>query len=467
MESEIVSLNPGRNFEELGRTRCSTRAQIESAVLAAKRALPEWRRLTVDERCRYVDRFRELLQKHANEVAELQSKEMGKPIAESRQELVSSIRFLKNQTEKASRLLATRVLDSYSTHQTEARYEPYGVAAVITPWNFPTGQFVANSSQTLLAGNVVVLKHSEECVLTSKLLGKLACEAEFPDGVFQVLYGAEEVAKFLLAQDIEFVHFTGSSAVGKEIYRSAAAKFLPVTLEMGGSSPAIVTQDVDVAAAARSIFYERFKNCGQICCALKRLYVQEGVFDTLMEELCALAESQVVGDPLDPATTLGPLAAARQVDVLEDQLGRGIQDGASVVSGGSRLPNSHGAYFEPTIVEGVSNDSPLMQEEVFGPVLPMMPFKEIDDAIALANDSRFGLSAFVYGKELKIVERIVSELEAGQVSVNGASYFSNRAPFGGYKDSGIGRVRGDEGYFDVTQAKVVGRPTNRTVHRSH
>ena len=188
MNCDIISLNPGRNFEEIGRVPCSSATQVNSAVASAQRAFPAWRQLAVEERCVYVDRFRKLLEEHAREVAELQSKEMGKPIKESHQELESSIRFLKNQTEKAARLLASRVFDSYSTHQTEAHYEPYGVAAVITPWNFPTGQFVANSSQVLLAGNVVIVKHSEECVLTSQLLASVIAEARFPKGVFQLLF---------------------------------------------------------------------------------------------------------------------------------------------------------------------------------------------------------------------------------------------------------------------------------------
>ena len=215
MISEMISTNPGRNFEEIGRVRSSTSVQIDSAVEAAKRSFLKWRQMTIEERCAYVDRYRELLERYAGEVAQLQSKEMGKPITESYQELTSAVRFLKNQTEKAARLLASKVLDSYPTHQTVAHYEPHGVAAVITPWNFPTGQFVANSSQALLAGNVVVLKHSEECVLTSQLLASLIEKAQFPEGVFQVLYGDGQVGRALIENEIDFIHFTGSSAVGR------------------------------------------------------------------------------------------------------------------------------------------------------------------------------------------------------------------------------------------------------------
>ena len=461
MQSEIISTNPGRNFEEIGRVRSSTPAEIDSAVVAARRAAPEWGRMTIEDRCVCVDRYRELLEDHAGEVAELQSKEMGKPIRQSRQELRSAVRFLKNQTEKVEKLLAPRLLDSYPTHRTEVHYEPWGVAAVIVPWNFPTSQFVANASPVLLAGNAVLFKHSEECVLTSHLLASLMEKAGFPEGVFRSLHGDGSVGQALLERDIDFIHFTGSSAVGKEIYKKAAEKFVPVTLEMGGSSPAIVTEEVDLKKTARSVFYERFKNCGQICCALKRLYVQESVVDDLVQELAAIAEDQVVGDPLEERTTLGPLAASRQLDQLEDQLRRATQAGASIVAGGRRPPGLQGAYLLPTIVTGTTNDSPLIQEEVFGPVLPVMPFQTVDQALELANDSPYGLSAFVYSEEEATAKKLVRELKAGQVSVNGASYFSNHAPFGGYKESGIGRVRGDEGLFEATQMKVVGRPVRR------
>jgi len=222
MNFEVVSRNPARDFEELGRVRCSHKLEIREAVGAAKQALQGWRRTPVQVRCEYVDRFRELVAERADELAELQSKEMGKPIEESNQELQSSIRFLQNQIEKAAILLARRNLDSYSTHRTIAHYQPFGVAAVIIPWNFPTGQFVANSSQTLIAGNTVVLKHSEECVLTSRLLASLIEQTEFPAGVFQVLYGGAEVGQALVEQDVDFIHFTGSSAVGKRIYKQAA-----------------------------------------------------------------------------------------------------------------------------------------------------------------------------------------------------------------------------------------------------
>ncbi|MFO8176013.1 MAG: aldehyde dehydrogenase family protein [Longimicrobiales bacterium] len=458
MRSEIISTNPGRNFEEIGRVRCSTPAEIDQAVAAARPAAFQWGRMTIEERCVFIDRYRELLEEHWGEIAELQSKEMGKPIIESHQEIESSVRFLKNQTEKAGKLLAPRILDSYPTHRTEAHYEPYGVAAVIIPWNFPTSQFVANSSPLLLAGNVVVLKHSEECVLTSQLFASLIEKAGFPEGVFQLLYGDGRIGQFLLEKDIDFIHFTGSSVIGKEIYKKAAEKFVPVTLEMGGSSPAIVTEEVDLKKTARSVFYERFKNCGQICCALKRLYVQDTVVEKLVQELSVIAEQQVVGDPLEESTTLGPLAASRQLEELEDQLRRAKRAGASVVAGGSRPAGLEGAYFLPTIVTGTGNDSPLIQEEVFGPVLPVMSFETVDEAIELANDSPYGLSAFVYSEVESTQKRLVRELEAGQVSVNGASYFSNHAPFGGYKNSGIGRVRGDEGLFEATQIKVVGKP---------
>ena len=216
MSSQVISTNPGRMFEEIGRVGCSNAAQIDSAVNAAKRAFPGWRQMTVEDRCVYVNRYRELLEKRAGDIAELQSKEIGKPITQSHEELTSAIRFLKNQTEKAATLLASRILDSYATHQTELHCEPYGVAAVITPWNFPTGQFIANSSQVLISGNAVILKHSEECVLTSQLLASLAREAQFPEGIFQVLYGDGEVGSDVTGEGCRFYPLHGEFRSGKK-----------------------------------------------------------------------------------------------------------------------------------------------------------------------------------------------------------------------------------------------------------
>ena len=456
--ADLISTNPAKGFLEIGRVPVSTKEEVVEAVEKAREAQKSWGQASVETRLGHVADYTNILERKAGAVAELQTQEMGKPIRESQSELRSSIQFLKNQLEKASTILGTSTLDQYASHQTLSRHEPYGVAAVITPWNFPTSQFICNSFQALISGNTVILKHSEECVLTSQLLASIANEAGLPEGVLEVVYGDGSVGKQLLEEPVDFIHFTGSSNIGREIYRKAAEKFVPVTLEMGGSSPAIVTKDVDIPRVARSIYTERFKNCGQICCALKRLYVAKEVYQELVEELISLVRKQAVGDPLLETTTIGPLCADRQVELLSDQLARGLEGGGEVVEGGSRDTQLDGAFFQPTIVVDCNQQSSLIQEEIFGPVLPIITFDDPEEALQLANDSEYGLSAFVYSRDEALTNHLVQNIRAGQVSINGASYFSNNAPFGGYKNSGIGRVRGNAGLIESSQVKVIGTP---------
>jgi len=315
--------------------------------------------------------------------------------------------------------------------------------------------------QPLLAGNTVVFKHSEECPLTSQLFAELMEKAGFPAGVFTCLYGDGVVGEMLLNQDINLIAFTGSSKVGEMIYKKAADKFIPAILEMGGSSPAIVFDDVDLDKTCLSVFVERFTNNGQICCALKRLIVHESIHDEIVKKITNIIKEQIVGDPLDEKTTIGSLSAKRQLEALELQVEDAKKLGATIVIGGKRPEGLDGAYYMPTLITNTTPDMRVVTEEVFGPVLPVIAFKTEEDAIRIANDTQYGLSAFVYSKDLKRANRIVHALEAGQVSINGCSYFSVNAPFGGYKRSGIGRTKGDIGFLQVTRQKVISRPSKK------
>lgn len=458
MPKELISTDPGHGYEEVGRIKISTKEEIKDAVAKARGAYPMWRALSVKERAEYFRKFLALHRKCGKELAELMTREMGKPITESLREVDVRAVMLERDVDRAEKVLAPKVLDEFETYRTELHLEPFGVCASIAPWNFPTSQFFIGVGQPLLSGNTVVFKHSEECPLSSKFLADLMDEAGFPDGVFTCLYGAGDVGKTLMEQDIDLISFTGSSKVGEMLYKIAAEKFIPAVLEMGGSSPAVVFEDVDIKKTAASIFGERFGNCGQICAALKRLYVHESILDELVAELKTLAEAQTVGDPLDAKTTVGPLVAERQLDLLETQVDDARKKGATIVTGGKQPDGLSGAYFLPTILTNVTPGMRVVSEEVFGPVLPVMSFKDEKEAIAIANSLPYGLSAFVYSKDAKRADRVASALESGQVSINGFSYFSPNAPFGGYKRSGIGRMRGNIGFYYVTQEKVIARP---------
>ena len=458
MPEYVISTNPARNFEEIGRIQTTALSEIELAVREAKAAFPGWKSLTLEERIPFFESFISAYRDRADDIAELSSKEMGKPIRESSSEVHGKADWLSEQLDNARKMLAVNPLDQFDDYITELHHEPFGVAAVITPWNYPSAQMFVGVMQALIAGNTVVFKHSEECLLTSQLLSECMVEAGFPPGVFTTIYGDGQVGKQLLEQPIDFIHFTGSSQVGRLIYKKAAAKFIPCVLEMGGSSPGIVFDDANITNTCESVYKERFNNCGQICCALKRLFVHESIFDEVVAGITSCVENQIIGDPLDSATTIGPLASQQQLETLMEQVEDARQKGAMIKVGGKMMKGLDGAFYEPTIITKVSSDMRVFSEEVFGPVLTITPFREEQEAIELANATEYGLNAFIYSEDHERTMRVSRLLQAGQISINGYSYFSQAAPFGGYKKSGMGRSDGELGYHFVTQAKVIARP---------
>ncbi len=455
---ELISTNPARGYEEVGRVTVSTEADIKNAVQKARLALPAWKALSPKERGAYFQKFLAIYREHVDELATLQTKEMGKPITQSLGECNGRGATLELNIERSIKILEPQILDVYDEYQTEMHFEPYGVVAAIAPWNYPTSQFLIAVGQPLLAGNTMVFKHSEECPLTSQFLANLMKEAGFPEGVFTCVYGDSAVGKILIDQNIDLIIFTGSSTVGQVIYKKAAEKFIPAILEMGGSSPGIIFEDVNLDETCLSVFKERFNNNGQICCALKRLIVHKSMYDNVVKRLTEIIKDQVVGDPLNKKTTIGSLSAKRQLDALEIQVEDARKKGATIVVGGTQPQGLNGAFYMPTLITNTTPDMKVVTEEVFGPVLPVIPFSTEEEALAIAHNTPYGLSAFVYSKDLKRADRVAHALESGQISINGCSYFSTNAPFGGYKKSGIGRTKGDIGFLAVTQQKVISRP---------
>lgn len=333
--------------------------------------------------------------------------------------------------------------------------EPLGVAAVIIPWNFPLSNFVWGCGQNLIAGNTVVLKHSEETPLFGKLIEEIVGGSGLPEGVFNEIYGDGKVGDYLVHQDINLISFTGSTKVGKYLYKVAGEKFIKAVMECGGSAPGVVFEDADLDSVIEVIYGNRFTNCGQMCDALKRLIVHKNRFDEVVERLKSKLESLKVGEPENESTDIGPLVAKRQLELLEDQVTDAIKKGAKVVTGGSRPKNLKGAYYTPTILTDVKTNMKVWKEEVFGPVLPIVSFKTDEEAVNLANDTNYGLGAQLYTKDKSRALRIAPKLESGMVCINTASYMNPCTPFGGYKDSGIGKEHGKFGFHELTQIKVV------------
>lgn len=450
----ITSINPTTN-EVLGTVPFSTKEEIREKVTQANKAKKVWKELGLEGRIKALRKVAEKLTEKKNELAKLATQEMGMPISQSNTDVQDGISFFNWYLDNASKYLNPEVVYEDDKITQTVFYEPIGTAAVITPWNFPVSNFVWGAGQNLVVGNTVVYKTSEECPLFGKLLEEIVKSTGLPKGVFSEIYGDGTVGDFLAHQDINLISFTGSTKVGKHLYQVGGNKFIKVVCELGGSAPGIVFAGANLDEVIEVIYGNRFTNCGQMCDALKRLIVHESIFDKVVERLKKKLESVKVGDPLDKATDIGPLVSKRQLELLEEQMKDAISKGAKVITGGKRLENLKGAFYEPTLLTNVSRYARVWQEEVFGPVLPIVYFKTDEEAIKMANDTKYGLGSYIYTKDKKKALKIASQIDAGMVSINAASYIQPCSPFGGYKDSGIGREHGKFGFTELTQVKVV------------
>lgn len=451
---KISSINPSNN-QVLGEVEVTTEAEIKQLVAKAHTTKNMWRDLGIDGRNQILSKFYSRIEDHAEELAKLQASEMGMPISDAKIDIEDSISYLRWYSEHAKECLAPEISyeDDISVHTVYR--EPRGVVAAIIPWNYPMSNFVWQCGQNLVAGNVVILKHSEEVPLFSKKLEEIAKQSGIPDGVLGFVYGDGKVGDFLAHQDVDIICFTGSTKIGKYLYTVAAEKFIPALLEMGGSAPGIIFEDADIPEIIDTVMMNRFINCGQVCDGLKRLIVHKSKYDETVKLLTEKIQTKKVSDALDDSTEMGPLVAERQVKVLELQVEDARTKGATIVIGGKRPTGLTGAFFEPTLITDVTKDMKVWQEEVFGPVLPVVTFETEEEAIELANDTSYGLGSYVFTKDKARMERVARQIQAGMVSQNNLTYLKPSNPFGGYKSSGLGREHGKYGFHDVTQVKVV------------
>jgi len=451
--SKLISTNPAKNYEVIGEVDISTDKEIKEKVELANKAKLKWKELGVKKRIELLKPIYEEFKKRKDEFPSLTTKEMGKPIVEAGVD--GSLEKFKWFLENGEKALTDEITHKDEKSMHKIVYEPYGVAAVITPWNFPFSMFIWGTIPNLIAGNTVVFKISEECPLTGKLIEEIMNSKDLPEGVFSEIYGDGNVGQKLAESDVNLIWFTGSTKVGKLLYKIAAEKFIKVILEMGGSSPAVVFDDVDVSDIISEIYVERFRNCGQVCDAIKRVIVHESIFDEVVEKLKEEVEKKIIGDPSDEKTQIGSLVAKRQLDLLESQVKDAINKGAKIITGGKTPENLKGAFYEPTILTNITKDMCVCTEEVFGPVLPIVTFKTEEEAIELANDTLYGLGSRVYSKDLERARRVASKIEAGTVEINHGSRWLPCNPFGGYKQSGMGREHGIIGFRELCQIKVI------------
>ena len=451
----LVSTNPADNYKKVGQVKISTGSQIASKVAKAQKVKAYWKELGVKGRVKLLEPVRDEFRDRKDEIAKLISVETGKVITESVSEVARYTDELSWFLENGPKALKDEITldDDESVHR--MIFEPTGVAACIAPWNFPFGMSVWGIFPNLIVGNPVVFKISEESPLVGKLMEEIILNHNLPEGVFAEIYGAGDIGKKLSGSDINLIWFTGSTKVGKSLYKTAANKFIKVVLEMGGSSPCVVFNDIDIDLAVPVIFGGRFRHCGQVCSSLKRLIVQESISDELTSALSDIVEKQKVGNPLDAKTDLGSLVARRQLVLIKEQLQDALGKGAKIVAQ-TQLPKGlKGAYFPPTLITNIKKNMRVWREEVFGPVFPIITFKTEEGAVGLANDTVYGLTGRVMSSDLKRAERVASKIDAGTISINYESRFLACDPFGGYKDSGMGRERGLHGLRELCQVKVI------------
>ena len=443
-------VNPATE-EVIGAVPDASREQLEAAVLAAKRAFPSWSARPVDERQTFVSRIGDVIEENAENFIGLLIREQGKARAGAEFEIAGSATWCR---EVAKQVLVTQVSDGDGGRSIETRRVPLGVVAAITPWNYPVLLAIWKIAPALLAGNTMVLKPSPYTPLTTLKLGELIRDV-LPPGVLNVVSGGNELGAWLTQHpDVRKVSFTGSTETGRKIMSSASGTIKRVTLELGGNDPAIVLPDVDVRKTAEKLFWGAFQNSAQFCAATKRVYIHRAIYDELAAALVDYARTVKVGDGSLQGVDLGPVQNRMQFEKLKDLLGDAKAKGQRFLLGGE-IEEGTGFFVPVTIVDDPPEDSRVVTEEAFGPVLPLLKFDDVEDVIARANASEYGLAASVWGRDPAAVRRIAERIEAGTVTINEAQTFSPHVAFGGHKQSGIGVEHSLEGLAAYTNSQTL------------
>jgi len=453
------TINPSTG-EEICRIAEADEQDVERAVRAARDAFhasSPWRKLSAAGRGRLLNKLADLIEQNAEELARLESLDNGKPfsvaLAADLPLTVGCYRYFAGWADK----IQGRTIPISGNYFCYTRLEPVGVVGQIIPWNFPLLMQAWKLAPALAAGNTVVLKPAEQTPLTALRVGELILEAGFPAGVVNILpgYGPTAGAAIARHMDIDKVAFTGSTEVGHLIMEASAKSNLKrVTLELGGKSPNIVFADADMDQAVEGSHFALFFNQGQCCCAGSRLFVEEKCYDEFVERSVARAKKRTVGDPLDPATEQGPQVDDAQFDKVMSYVESGKKEGAKLLCGGERV-GSRGYFVKPTVFADVKDEMKIAQEEIFGPVMTILKFRDIDELVERANKTIYGLAAGVWTRDISKAHAIANRVRAGTVWVNCYDVFDPGAPFGGFKQSGIGRELGEYGLQQYTEVKTV------------
>ena len=449
----IKSYNPSNN-ELLGQVESTTLSEIEEIVNKSKLAFENWGYSSLEERISYIMQLYDIIKSRKQEFAELLTNEMGMPISESLFDVDSGLEHIKWYIDNAKNIIGEKVTYEDEQEIDKVIFEPKGVVAVIIAWNFPFSSFVWQAIPNLIVGNTVIIKHSEYVPLCSKYIYDMVSNI-LPENVYSVVYGDGEVGEHLVKQNIDMICFTGSTYTGQKLYKIAGEKFIPIVLECGGSAPGIIFEDADIDSVIEAIYINKFANTGQICDGQKRLIVHKSKFDEVCEKFKKCINNKKIGNPLDENVEIGPLVSIPQLEKLENQVQDAVDKGAKIICGGERLKLNNGNYYLPTILTNITKDMKVYKEEVFGPVIPIIEFKTLEEAINIANDTEYGLGGYIYTSDKTKFEKVVKELKTGMIALNNLYYLKPCNPFGGYKKSGMGKNNSEFGLRELCNIKVV------------
>lgn len=452
MGQKIVSTNPADNYNIIGQVGVTQVSDIPKIIRKSRTALKEWRNVKLDRRQKFIQKVAESLETHADELSDLISLEMGMPKTDSAFDVMAGVSSIFAYIEQSNNALSSKQFVSNGEKHTTIK-EPLGVVFAIAPWNFPVGNFIWLCIQALLAGNAVIYKASSEIPLFCQKLERLVNEI-LPKNIFTVIYGDHSTVERVIQEGVDAISFVGSTKTGIKIAELAAKSLTPINLELGGSAPGVVLMDANLDLAIEKIITYRFMNAGQVCNGLKRLIVDKNIIESVTLKMLDKVSNLTVGNPLSgKRIDMGPLVSLEQQKNVSEQVDDAIKKGARVLCGGKCLPG--GAYYEPTIIVNINSNMRIWKEEVFGPVLPIVPFSTIDEAIRLANDTVYGLGGYIFTSSDKAFDKISKELETCMISRNGVSYVRKENFFGGCKLSGYGRENALRGFEHVTREKII------------
>ncbi len=462
---DIVSINPATE-EELGRVAVMHRADVDLAIQNARHAFRSWSHIPLAGRRRYLQRLIDLVVEEKTAIAELIAREQGKPVAEAlAAEIVPVLAVLRFLVKHGPGQLRNEAIANemilFVHKKSLYRFVPYGVVAIISPWNFPFSVPLPQIAAALLAGNTVLFKPAPASVLIGKKIADLLCAAGLPDNTIHTLFLNDGDAPYLTEHDgIDKIIFTGSTEVGHKVMASAAKHVRPVILELGGKDAAVVAADADVERAAKGIVWGSLFASGQVCASVERVYVEKPIAERFIKACLQEMQTLRIGDPMVEGVDIGPLTTQEQLDKVIEHVRDAVQKGARLLHGGARV-GERGYFFQPTLLVDVNHTMKVMSEETFGPILPIMVVASLDEAIRCANDSVYGLSAFGWTQSRKTAERLMSELEAGTVLINDSTmtWGEPTAPWVGFKRSGVGLTRSRFGLLEMVQIKYVSYDT--------